>query len=551
MAFLMVSGANASTSADDFRTSSSFGNYLAARHAASEHNMVDASQLFLAALKDDPDNPDLQSRAFQFTLAAGDVDDAVELAEKIIKEKQNDSGARLALAIYSLKDRDYSEARTHIAKSSGGPSTNLTLLLLDAWAAEGTGDIDAALKDIDQVASLGGTPLLSGTHRAFILDLAGRTADADTAYRAVLTQNAVNPRAFDAYGRFLERNGRAEDAKQLYQQSLTEAALEPIARQGLKRIADRDKPDRLIDSPASGAGEALFDLAAVPDKASTDIAILYLRLALYLSPDIDLAKIILAGKFEALEKYDDAISVYRNIDLDSPYGVAAAVQVAIDEGHLDQKDKAISDLKDLARRKSDDITVWTALGDAYRDSEKWSEAADAYDHALKTETTPSANDWPLYFARGVALERAKDWNSAEGDLQAALKLSPNQPAVLNYLGYTWVDQGKNLPQALAMLEKARQLSPFDGYIIDSVGWAYYRLGKYDVAVKALEDAVLLVPGDSTINDHLGDAYWKIGRKLDAHFQWSHALAFGPDATEKPKIEKKLQDSMSVTLGKSR
>ena len=162
---------------------------------------------------------------------------------------------------------------------------------------------------------------------------------------------------------------------------------------------------------------------------------------------------------------------------------------------------------------------------------------------MKLLNPVTSKDWPLYYARGVSEERAHRWNEAERDLQQALKLSPEQPEILNYLGYSWVDQGRNLPQAVAMLEKARALSPMDGYIVDSVGWAYYRLGRYADAAKTLEEAVLLVPGDPTINEHLGDAYWRVGRKLDAHFQWSHAIAFGADETQKAEIEKKLQSGI--------
>jgi tetratricopeptide (TPR) repeat protein len=192
------------------------------------------------------------------------------------------------------------------------------------------------------------------------------------------------------------------------------------------------------------------------------------------------------------------------------------------------------------------VTTWTALGDAYRTSEKYDRAADAYDHAVKLLSPVTAKDWPLYYARGVSEERSHRWAEAERDLQYALKLSSDQPQVLNYLGYSWVDQGRNLPEAVAMLEKARALSPYDGYIVDSVGWAYFRLGRYQDSAKTLEQAVLLVPGDATINEHLGDAYWMTGRKLDAHFQWNHALAFGAVDKQKAEIEKKLESGLTVT-----
>jgi len=319
-----------------------------------------------------------------------------------------------------------------------------------------------------------------------------------------------------------------------------------MAAQGLARLSANEKPDRLVNSPAQGAAEALFSIAAsLSDQNSADVAVFYLRLALFLEPDMDLAKIVLADRFESLDKYEDAIATYKSMGENSLYRSAAAVQVALDETRLGKKDEAIVELKAMTQESPKDITVWTALGDAYRNESKFTEAADAYNHAVALLCTESKTSWPLYYARAIAEERSHQWNAAESDLKHALQLSPQQPQVLNYLGYSWVDQGKNLPQALAMLEKARSLSPFDGYIVDSVGWAYYRLGRYDDAVKTLEAAIQLVPGDATVNEHLGDAYWKTGRRLDARFQWSHALAFGPEQTQKVELQKKLQSDDDV------
>jgi tetratricopeptide (TPR) repeat protein len=260
---------------------------------------------------------------------------------------------------------------------------------------------------------------------------------------------------------------------------------------------------------------------------------------------MELAKIVLADRFEALNKYEDAIVAYKSLGDNSLYRSAAAVQIALDETKLGKNDEAIAELKAMTGRAPKDITVWTALGDAYRNETKFTEAADAYDHAVALLGDDRKTSWPLYYARAIAEERSHRWDAAEIDLKHALQLSPEQPQVLNYLGYSWVDQGRNLPEALAMLEKARSLSPFDGYIVDSVGWAYYRLGRYEDAVKTLEAAILLVPGDATVNEHLGDAYWKIGRKRDARFQWSHAVAFGTDKTQKTELEKKLQSDDSA------
>jgi tetratricopeptide (TPR) repeat protein len=527
---------------------SAYGSYLAGRLAASDHDMPEAARLFRQSVTDDPTNPDLLGRALLYTAGAGNVDDAAKFAERVVAATPDDRIARLALAVVALKRQDYAQARDQIAKSAKGPFTALTLSLLDAWAAQGQGNTDAALALLKDLTSEGGTPALQSFHTALILDLAGRNNDADAAYRQALTLAPDSPRMVEGYGRFLERTGRAADARTLYAKYSSDVALAPVVAAAQARIAASQTPERLVPSAAAGAAESLFGIAAsLSDEASADVAILYLRLALYLEPDLSLAKIVLADRFEALRKFDDAIQVYRGLE-NSPYRFAAAVQIALDESRLNQNDKAIADLGALTQQKPDDITVWTALGDAYRAREKYPQAADAYDHAVKLVNPVTKKDWPLFYARGVSEERSHNWAAAERDLQQALKLSPEQPQVLNYLGYSWVDQGRNLPQAVAMLERARALSPNDGYIVDSVGWAYYRLGRYQDAAKTLEEAVLLVPGDPTINEHLGDAYWRTGRKLDAHFQWSHALAFGPDEKQKTEIEKKLQSGMTATAG---
>jgi tetratricopeptide (TPR) repeat protein len=404
---------------------------------------------------------------------------------------------------------------------------------------------------MDALSAVGGAPQLIMYHRALMLDLAGRDADADAAYKFVMAQNANGPRVVEAYGRFLERQGRIDEAKALYQKIQGDESLVPIATAGLARIAAGTKPGRLVDSPQEGAAEGLFSIAvSLNDATSADIAILYLRFALYLQPDFDLAKIVLADRFETLKKYDDAITVYRSIDPSSPYQLAAIVQVAIDEGRLDRNDQAIADLKSILEKHPNDVAAWTSLADAYRAASKDQDAIDAYTKAIALLNPPDKNDWQLYFARAVSEENLKQYAQGEADLQMALKISPDQPQVMNYLGYTWVDQNRKLPEALALLEKARALSPYDGYIVDSVGWAYFRMAKYKEAATALQAAVLLVPGDPTINEHLGDAYWMAGRKLDARFQWNHALAFNTDPTLKPEIEKKLSGGMDAAQARA-
>jgi tetratricopeptide (TPR) repeat protein len=518
-----------------------YGAYLSGRFAATEHNVADAARYYRDALENDPSDPTLLALTFFYATSAGDIDTAGKLAQKMTVATPDDRASRLVLAIAALKHRDYKTARDEIGKSAKGPFSSLTVALVDAWAAAGQGDQTAASSDLKSLRGQAAADSITAFHQALLYDYSGQTAAADTAYAEAMKTDNQSPRLVDAYGRFLERNGRAAEASVLYTKAAGTSALAPLAAAGLARIAKHDKPDALIRGPQDGVAEALFGIAAsLTEDASADISILYLRLALYLRPDLDLGNVLLGDRMETLQKTEDAIEAYRKIDKDSPYYRLAAIQIASDEAKLDKVDDSIRDLKRITVANPRDIEAWTALGDTYRAANRFSEAVTAYTGAINAVGTPEKKHWPLFYARAISEDRAHDWPASEADLQLALKLSPDEPQTLNYLGYSWVDQNRNIPEALTMLEKARSLKPYDGYIVDSVGWAYYRLGRYGDAAKTLQDAILLVPGDPTINDHYGDALWKVGRKLDARFQWNHALAFGPEADEKSQIEKKLQ-----------
>jgi tetratricopeptide (TPR) repeat protein len=303
----------------------------------------------------------------------------------------------------------------------------------------------------------------------------------------------------------------------------------------------------MVSSPAEGAAEGLFSLASsLSGEDNSDIAILYLNVAIYLRPDFELARAFLGDRYEQIGKYRKAIEVYSGIPTTSLYSPMLEIQTAINLGRIGRAEDAISRMETLTRRDPDDVDAWTALADLRRGTERYEAAADAYDRAI--ELTPSGDGRlvDLYFARGICLQSTDQWDLAERDFENALELDDERADILNYLGYSWVDQGLNLDQAVGMLEKARALRPLDGYIADSVGWAYFKLGRYEDAAQVLEQAVQLAPGASEINDHLGDAYWMIGRKLDAQFEWMHALNLDPGPEVRPLIERKLRIGLAET-----
>jgi Flp pilus assembly protein TadD len=309
-------------------------------------------------------------------------------------------------------------------------------------------------------------------------------------------------------------------------------------------VAHKGELPRLVASADEGAAEALYGLgASLGRRGGEDLGLVYLQLALYLQPDHPLALLSLADLYESLKKPELAIKAYERIPQTSPLHRNAAIQMATDLDALDRADEAEKHLIALVKEFPDDQEAIMALGNVQRGHKKFAECADTYSKGVKALGTPEKANWVLFYFRGICYERSKQWPQSEADLKKALELFPDQPQVLNYLGYSWIDQGVHLDDGMAMIKKAVQQRPDDGYIVDSLGWAYFKLGNYDEATKQLERAIELKPEDPTINDHLGDAYWRIGRTLEARFQWAHARDLKADPEDLPKILDKLKNGL--------
>lgn len=520
---------------------SAAGTYLAANFAASEGDVPRAANYYSHLLESDPDNADLLSRTFLYYASGGDLERAFPLADRVIAKDPTNRPAHLVRAIGSLVKKDYENAAAESSQAGGGAFNALTNALLQSWALAGQGRIDDGLKAIDRLAGQMGVEGLYAYHKALLLDYAGRDKEAEAAYREALAILGTGPRATDAFGSFLRRNGKTDEAKTLYARMAQQTPGNPAAAAALADIAAGKPPAPLVSTPAQGAAEGLFAIAAsLNGDNSSDAAILYLNFALYLRPDFDLARALLGDRYERNDQFELADEVYSKVPASSPYHAMVAVQAAIDESRLGKSDQAVAKMKALVAERPNDSDVWTALADIYRSLERYPEAVPAYDKAIALSSKGDARLASLYYARGISLQHVDRWDDAEKDLRQSLALNPNRADVLNYLGYSLVDQGRNLDEAVKMLEKARTLRPLDGYVADSVGWAYYKLGRYDDAARVLEEAVQLAPAAAEINDHLGDAYWRVGRKIDARFEWSHALSLDPEMKDRPKIERKLQ-----------
>lgn len=305
-----------------------------------------------------------------------------------------------------------------------------------------------------------------------------------------------------------------------------------------EKITKGEKLSRLVAHPADGASEILLNLGAALNRGGGEPFVrLYLQYALALKPDSDIVLLQLAAVAEQQEQAEEAIALYGRIPADSPIKRAAELQLGLNLADLERHDEAIVHLKALLDSDPDDMRAYLALGGVYASKEDYRSAAEVYDRAVVRLKEPTNANWNIFYQRGIAYERLKEWPKAEPNFRKALELFPDQPQVMNYLGYSWVDMNMNLEEGLDLIRKAVDLRPSDGYIVDSLGWAYYRLGRFEEAVVELERAVSLKPDDPVLNDHLGDAYWRVGRKLEATFQWSHARDMKPEPDVLASVQK--------------
>jgi tetratricopeptide (TPR) repeat protein len=523
---------------------SASGSYLAARHAGQQRDAASAAAYYRAALKRDPNNAELLDRAFLSFLVDGDVDEAVKFAERVAQADKNDRVARLVLGVNALKRKQYGSAKRDLAQSIRGPITDLTASLLSAWSTFATNDSKGAVAAIDHLAGPDWYAIFKDLHAGLIYDVAGNQKEAGKRLERAHKLDSTALRVVQAYGSWLSRNRSPKEALAVFEAFDKTLPRHPLVMESMDKLKAGEKLPALVTNAQAGAAEALYGLgASLGRRGGEDLGLVYLQLSLFLSPSHPLALLSLADLYESLKKPELAIKIYERVPPGSPLHRNAAIQLAANLDSLERADDAQKHLEALIKQNPDDLEAIMALGNVLRGHKKFAECANVYSKGIATISKPEKANWIVFYFRGICSERSKQWAKAETDLKKALELFPDQPHVLNYLGYSWIDQGVKLDEGMEMIKKAVQQRPDDGYIVDSLGWAYYRLGNYEEATKQLERAIELKPEDPTINDHLGDAYWRVGRVLEAKFQWAHARDLKPDAEELPKIEEKLKSGL--------
>ncbi|MGA8688690.1 MAG: tetratricopeptide repeat protein [Methyloceanibacter sp.] len=524
------------------------GNYLSGRVARGDHDTVAAADFYSKALADDPSNELILEQTFLLETAAAHWDRAIELARDLVKIEPSHRIAQFLLGCDAFKRGNYQEADEHFAAARQGPIADLTSILARAWVQQASGKTDEALATLDSLSDADWAQFYQRYHRALIADLGGRHDIARIAFAQAFKKNPATLRVADAYARHAVNENNRKLARQTLRTHIAKSASHPLSVALLNDIDAGKTPPLLVTSPNDGLAEVFYGIGdALAGEGGLDMGIIFLQFALYIKPDFPLAQVALAEAYDGAKKYDLELAAFDTIKEDSPLWLNVQIQKAFALNALDRVDDAKALLEKIVAKYPKDIRPLDALGNILRSHERYAEARDYYSRAIALIEKPTKDNWTLYYARGVSSERLKDWPAAEADLKRALELSPDESPVLNYLGYTWVDQSQNLKTAMDYIRKAVKLKPDDGYYVDSLGWAYYRLGNIPSAVEQLERAVELKPDDPVINDHLGDAYWRIGRTLEAKYQWQQVLSLKPDSDLVAEIEHKLKSGLPDSL----
>ncbi|TNF59725.1 MAG: tetratricopeptide repeat protein [Rhodobacteraceae bacterium] len=535
-------------SAPAVQAMSGSGSYLAGRQAALDRDFGAAAGYFTRALIADPSNPQLLEQAALANLAMGSLDRALPIARTIEEMGLQSQIAHMIVVAGLVKAGDWDGLLARDAQTVGvGP---LVDGLVTAWAHLGAGDVAEALAAFDKVAERGGLRGFALYHKAMALAMMGDYESAEAIFSDEASGAAL-----------MMRRGTMARAEILSQLERNDRALEMLTQAfgtdpdpGLTQLMDRlaageNLPFSHVTSVQDGVAEVFFSVAAaLTNEARDEYTLIYGRVATYLRPDHVDAILLNAQLLDGLEQYDMAVETYRSVPTTSPDFHAAELGRAEALRRAGKPDAAIEVLDRLASDYPDLAEIHSALGDIYRQQDNFAAAITAYDRALELTEEGARSEWFLHYVRGISHERLDQWDQAEADFRAALALNPEQPQVLNYLGYSLVEKQIKLDEALDMIQRAVAARPDSGYIVDSLGWVLFRLGRYDEAVGHMERAVELMPVDPVVTDHLGDVYWAVGRYREAEFQWKRALSFiDPEDTENEADPERIRRKLEVGL----
>lgn len=542
------------------RPETAYGTYLAARVAHLRQDLNTAADYYIKSIKLGADNPEIISRTYVLLTSEGRIDEAAEYAKKAREQGDNGNFIHFVVMTDELNKGNYDKALESLENIKDKAYQESILPLFESWIYAGSGKPEEALAAMDKLKKDKSLVSLYYMHSGMLNDYLGNQEDAAKAFDTVVNNEnlELSYRSLQIISNFYIRSGRKNEAAELvkkYYDKNFQARMLFELYQNIQN-ADLKATAKMIDTPQKGEAEALFNIGTIFRGYQSDISQIFTALALYLNPQHDVALISMADLLENSQRYDEAIAKYNQISPQSPVYFMAQLKVA--SIYLVKKDnqKALKKLENLLEQYPNDYQILFNLGEVNRVMNQQKDAIKYYNKALKVAPKAVKKDWTVYYALGMAYERNGQWKKAEEVLQKALEVSNRHPFVLNYLGYSWLQHNENSNEALYMIFEAYRQNPEDGHIMDSLGWALYRMGKYEDAIKVLERAAEYLPGNAIVCDHLGDAYWLVGRKDEARFQWQHALTLKEDAEElnkeviRQKITRGIQAPATINFNEA-
>jgi tetratricopeptide (TPR) repeat protein len=548
----LTAGDSDAEAAEPRPSAAALGHYLAARTAQFANDIDSAATHYSQALEADPENLMLMRRAYYYLTAAGRFDEAVAVARHTLEVDPEEDFAPLLLASAAMRDGRFADALETLKTLKPEGLNGLLQPLMAAWAAlAAERGLEAATPLLEPARRLTSARGLVDLHAALLAHVAGRPDEASRRLDAYLDAGPPqNVRPLELTLALLVALDRTEDAQALIGALAQGSSLPVTARTMAARLGagQTDAITLPVDSARAGFAEALYHIGLVLNQGQgSDTAIVLMRLASAVKPDFARADLAIAETLRRMEQFAAANAQLDSLDAgdDTDLDYLRRLYRAENLEHLDQIDEALTLYDALAEAYPERVDPLVDKGDLLRRDEQYRASADAYAAALTRMDDGDPLRWPVLYRRGIALERAGAWDEAEADFLRALELEPDQADVLNYLGYSWLDRGEHIERAVEMIREAVRQRPEDGYIVDSLGWGYYLLARYEDAVRQLERAVELRPQDPTINDHLGDAYWQVGRRAEARFQWERALSLEPEPDQIETITRKLEEGLKA------
>ena len=526
---------------------SSLSNYLAAIYAREHGDQNKATQSYMRLLDEEPINLKVLEEAFSYFIFVGDFDNAFKVVQDHYSLSDENVASAMLLALRAFKKKRVPEMNMYLERVTGFGFDTLMTPLMQAWALAREGKTNEGLARLEEL--LGNDPFepFYAEHQAFILDYDGRKEEAEKHYLNLINRTEVTSlQPVLNYSAMLQASGREDDARLLLDRFLLKIPASKQLQAAIQKLEKGKKLKSIAKKPehALAIGFLRTGIELGRDRALLP-AIVYTRFATFLHPKLDEAHLFLGNLFSSEDYPELAFAAFDKVNKKGPFLEAALLRQAFVMSGEDNWDGAITLVEEFLVGNPDSVQSLIALGDLYRNQEKYAEALPYYERSITLKGELEPQDWFLLFTRAICYERLERWEEAEADFRKTLEFNPDEPDVLNYLGYSWIDRGINLEEGRAMIEKAVEQRPNSGAILDSLGWAQYLMEEYEEAVENLERAILLEPGDPTINDHLGDAYWKAGREREARFQWDHALKLDPPQGDEKKIALKIEYGLAL------